>query len=55
MAFQMMAIICVGTFGGLKLDKLINNNFPYFTISLSILSVVLAVYFAIKDIIRFNK
>lgn len=55
MAFQMMAIICVGTFGGLKLDKLINNNFPYFTVSLSILSVVLAVYFAIKDIIRFNK
>lgn len=55
MAFQMMAIIAGGSLGGLQLDKWIGNKFPFFTLSLSVISVALAVYFAIKDIININK
>jgi len=51
---QMAFIITLGAFGGLKLDQFLNNNFPIFTLSLSIISVVLAVYLAIKDVIKYN-
>ncbi|OFX28701.1 MAG: hypothetical protein A2X08_01565 [Bacteroidetes bacterium GWA2_32_17] len=55
LAVQMAVIITAGSLGGLKLDQWMANKFPYFTLSLSIISVILAVYFAIKDIIKFNK
>lgn len=55
MAIQMMVIIAGGSLGGLQLDKWMENKFPYFTLSLSVVSVALAVYLAIKDVIRFNK
>jgi len=55
MALQMIVIITLGSFGGLKLDKWIGLEFPVFTLSLSVISVALAVYVAIKDVIRFNK
>ena len=55
MAFQMMIIIVVGTFGGLKLDRWLEIEFPVFTLILSLLSVALAIYLAIKDIININK
>lgn len=48
----MIAIILVGVFGGLKLDQLINWEFPVFTVVLTILSVVFSIYYAIKDLIR---
>jgi len=51
----MAIIICVGTFGGLYLDKWLMFKFPVFTLSLSIISVILAVYYAIKDLIKINK
>jgi hypothetical protein len=47
----MIAIIVLGTFGGLKLDSWLELSFPVFTLVLSVLSVVLAVYYAIKDFI----
>ncbi|MBN2892349.1 MAG: AtpZ/AtpI family protein [Bacteroidales bacterium] len=52
MPFQMLAIIGLGVFGGIKLDKLLNLNFPVFTIILAILSVVLAIYVVVKDLIK---
>jgi hypothetical protein len=55
MAIQMAIIITLGTFGGLKLDEYLTLQFPIFTLILSVSSVVIAVYLAIKDIIRFNK
>jgi hypothetical protein len=55
MAFQMMIIIIIGSLGGLKLDKWIGTEFPFFTLILSLVSVAIAIYMAIKDIIRFNK
>ncbi|MGM0496655.1 MAG: AtpZ/AtpI family protein [Bacteroidota bacterium] len=53
--FQMLAIIFLAVFGGLKLDELVDSiGFPLFTLVGSILGVVLAIYFAIKDFIRFK-
>ncbi|MBN2520274.1 MAG: AtpZ/AtpI family protein [Bacteroidales bacterium] len=48
----MMAIIVLGVFGGIKLDNLLNLKFPIFTVLLSLLSVILAIYIAIKDFIK---
>jgi F0F1-type ATP synthase assembly protein I len=48
----MLVIILVGVFAGLKLDEFLKWKFPVFTIVLSILSVVLAIYYAVKDFIK---
>ncbi len=53
-AIQMGVIIVASTFGGLKIDRYFNFSFPVFTFVFSILSVILAVYLAIKDIIKYN-
>lgn len=55
LASQMIIIIVIGAFGGLKLDKYLATNFPYFTVSLSLSSVIFAIYIAIKDFIKPNK
>ncbi len=49
---QMLVIILVGIFGGVKLDKLIKIDFPVFTVILSFVSVSLAIYYAVKDFIK---
>ncbi|MCF8297604.1 MAG: AtpZ/AtpI family protein [Saprospiraceae bacterium] len=51
-AFQMIAIILAGVFGGIKLDEILKFNFPIFTVVLSIISVAVAIYFVIKDLIN---
>ncbi|MFO8128308.1 MAG: AtpZ/AtpI family protein [Bacteroidales bacterium] len=53
-ALQMLVIILLGVFGGYKLDEWINTGFPVFTLLLSIISVALAIYVAIKDFIKFK-
>jgi len=52
LAFSMIAIILIGVFGGVKLDEWLELTFPVFTVILSILSVFLAIYYAIKDFIK---
>lgn len=52
MAFQMIAIILVTTWGGIQLDKLVKFHTPVFTIILSILGVFAAIYTAVKDFIK---
>jgi ATP synthase protein I len=52
MAFQMIAIIAVTTWGGIHLDKLAKFHTPVFTIILSLLGVIAAIYFAVKDFIK---
>lgn len=52
LAFQMMAIILIGTFGGFKLDEYLNWGFPIFTIFLSLGAVIAAIYIAVKDLIK---
>jgi F0F1-type ATP synthase assembly protein I len=54
-AFQMLAIILVGVFGGIKLDEWLKLNFPVFTIALTVLSVILAIYYSVKDFIKSDK
>lgn len=51
-AFQMIAIILITTWGGIKLDKLAGNKTPVFTIILSLLGVFAAIYTVIKDFIK---
>jgi F0F1-type ATP synthase assembly protein I len=52
LAFQMIAIILITTWGGIQLDKLFKFHTPVFTIVLSLLGVFAAIYTAIKDFIR---
>ncbi len=54
LAFQMIAIILVGVFGGIKLDEIVKWEFPVFTLVLTLLSVMASMYYAIKDLIRPN-
>ena len=52
MAIKMMSIIVLGTFGGFKLDELLDWGFPVFTVVLSLLSVVIAIYISVKDLLK---
>ena len=54
-AFQMIVIILLAVWGGLKLDEKYNEEEPLFIIILSILGVFLALYVALKDFINFGK
>ena len=51
MAFQMLAIIGLGVFGGIKLDQYFGmKKVPVFTLVLTLLSVAIAIYFVVKDV-----
>lgn len=52
--FQMLAIIGIGVFGGIKLDQWLHTP-KVFTIILSLLSIFAAIYVAIKDFIKPKK
>jgi len=52
LAFQMIAIILLGVFGGIKLDDWLNLKFPVFTVILSLTGTGAAVYYGIKDFLR---
>ncbi len=47
--FQMILIILAGTFGGIKIDSKLNWKFPVFTVVLSLLSVLIAMFLVLKD------
>ena len=51
-AFQMGVTVFAGAYGGVKLDEYFQLGFPIFTLSLTIFSVGVAMYFAIKDFIK---
>ncbi len=46
---QMLIILFIGVFGGIKLDELVKWEYPVFTLVLSTLALILAIYYAIKD------
>jgi len=48
LAFEMIVIMGVGVFAGIKIDRWLNLSFPAFTLVLMILSVVGAIYHAIR-------
>ncbi len=51
-AFQMIAIILITTWGGRELDKITHFKTPVFTIILSLLGVFAAIYTVVKDFIK---
>lgn len=51
MGLQMAAIICAGVFAGIWLDAKLTLKFPLFTLLLSLVSIALALYYFIKDVI----
>jgi F0F1-type ATP synthase assembly protein I len=50
LAFQMAFIIAGGTWLGYLLDKLTGWRFPVFIVVFALLSVGLAIYYAVKDL-----
>ena len=52
MASQMALIIVAGALGGKELDEYLQNDKPLFTGGLTILAVILAMYFAVKDLLK---
>ena len=52
MATQMAVIIVVFAYAGIKLDEYYQNEIAYLTGLLTILGVILAMYFMIKDLIK---
>ena len=53
--FQMIAIIALGTFIGVKLDKQYPNPKHLYTLILTTLAVVASIYAAIRQIIKLTK
>jgi hypothetical protein len=51
----MAIIILAGTFGGIKLDDMMQNKFPVFTVVLSLLAVLFSMYIAVKDLLTRKK
>ncbi len=52
MGTQMMVIIGLGVFGGVKLDEYLGWKIPVATLVLSLLSVSAAIYLSIKDFLK---
>lgn len=55
LAFQMLAIIIVGTFVGVKLDEKFPNEHNLYTLALSLSSVIIAIVYVIRRIIADSK
>jgi ATP synthase protein I len=52
LAFQMIAIILAGAFGGRALDRWIEWVFPVFTLSLTILAAVVATIYGMRELFK---
>ncbi len=50
-AFQMIAIILLGVYGGWKIDQWFATK-PIFTIMFLLISVILAMYYVTRDLLR---
>jgi len=52
LAFQMITIILIVLYGGMKLDEYLENEFPLFTFLGAISVVVLSLYVVLKDLLN---
>ena len=52
LAFEMMAMIALGTYGGYKIDEWMDNEFKGFTLGLMVLSVIGSVVYATRKILK---
>ncbi len=55
LAFQMFAIIGLGSFLGVKLDEFYPNQHNLYTLILSLSSVLISIYYVIRRIISSSK
>jgi F0F1-type ATP synthase assembly protein I len=53
-AFQMIAIIGIGVYLGIKLDEKYPNKYKLFTLILSLLAIGIALYSVIKQVSDFS-
>lgn len=51
MAFQMLVVILLGVFAGVKADGWLGTK-PVLTVVLSLLSVILSIYFVTRDLLK---
>jgi F0F1-type ATP synthase assembly protein I len=54
LAFEMGALIALGVFGGIKLDKLLSTS-PLFVIVCSLASIAISLYLIIRSSIKSQK
>lgn len=54
-AFQMIAIIGLGVYAGIKLDEKYPNKYRLFTLILSLSSIGIALYTVIRQVTDFTK
>jgi len=54
-AFQMIAIIGLGSYAGVKLDEWYPNKYNLYTIMVSLTSVLISIYFVIRQITSASK
>jgi hypothetical protein len=52
LAFQMIIIILAGAFGGRALDNRLQWDFPVFTVSLTILAVIVATIYGMRELFK---
>ncbi|MEN6455962.1 MAG: AtpZ/AtpI family protein [Prolixibacteraceae bacterium] len=52
LAFEMMLIMAAGVFAGYKIDQWLELSFPAFTLGLMILSVIGAIFYAIRNFLK---
>ncbi len=52
LGFEMMVIIVTGTFCGYKIDQWMKNEFKGFTLGLMILSVIIAIVYATRNLLK---
>ena len=50
MGFQMIAIIGLGVYGGVKLDEIYPNKYSLFTIVCSFIAIGMALYMVIRQV-----
>lgn len=52
LGFEMMAIIAIFTFAGYKIDQWMNNEFKAFTFGLMVFSVIVAIIYGTKNLLK---
>lgn len=54
LTFQMIAIILAGAFGGRAIDAKLTSEFPIFTVVLTILAVIIATIYGMRELFKKN-
>jgi len=55
LGLQMLVIILAGAFGGRALDNMLEWKFPVFTVMLTVLAVIMAIVYGIREFFRQDK